>query len=162
MRAAVHPPAGEDRLALTGGIGTEGDTQIGKAMGTLAYMSPEQAAGRWDEVGPSCDLYSLGATLFTLLTGQPPFRGARDDVLNQVQRGEIPRPWRLKQAVPRPLEAICLKAMALKPRDRYATAQDLAAEVDNWLAGEPVAASTSACMPRRPASIRKPSTHNRT
>ncbi len=116
-------------------------TQAGQALGTPAYMSPEQAAGSWESVGPASDLYSLGATLYTLLTGQAPFADDPGPALvEEIRHGAFPRP-RLRQAgVPRALEAVCLKAMALAPQDRYATPLELAADVEHWLADEPVAA----------------------
>src|SRR5205807_255987 len=116
-------------------------TQMGTAIGTPAYMSPEQAAGRLDELGPRSDVYSLGATLYCLLTGQPPF-AERDvgAVLRKVQQGDFLPPRQVKRDVPAALEAVCLKAMALRPPDRYATAKDLAEEVERWLADEPVSA----------------------
>ena len=105
------------------------------------YMSPEQAAGRLDRLGPASDVYSLGATLYSLLTGRPPVED-RDvgSVLQQVQRGDFPPPRQVNAAVPPALEAICLKAMALRPEDRYASARALADDVEHWLADEPVAA----------------------
>jgi serine/threonine protein kinase len=110
-------------------------TQAGTIVGTPAYLSPEQAAGRLEEVGPASDVYSLGATLYTLLTGQPPF-GAKDlgVVLEKVSQGDFPPPRSVKRAVSRSLQAICLKAMALKPRDRYASPLELATAVERWLA----------------------------
>jgi serine/threonine protein kinase/Tfp pilus assembly protein PilF len=117
------------------------DTRTGQAVGTLAYMSPEQAAGRWDVVGPASDSYSLGATLYHLLTGRAPFgAGLSGEIVLQVQRGEFPRPRQVNPAVHRALEAVCLKAMALRPADRYSTALELAADVEHWLADGPVAA----------------------
>jgi tetratricopeptide (TPR) repeat protein/tRNA A-37 threonylcarbamoyl transferase component Bud32 len=101
-------------------------TPAGAVVGTPGYMSPEQAAGRHDEVGPASDIYMLGGTLFTILTGRPP------------SRGESKEP--LSRSVPPPLRAVCLKAMAARPADRYATATELGAEVERWLAGEPVRA----------------------
>jgi serine/threonine-protein kinase len=116
-------------------------TQQGSVLGTPAFMSPEQATGQVDQLGPASDIYSLGATLYVLLTGQPPFRGENAfEVLEKVRRGHLVAPRRVKRDTPAALEAICLKAMALKPGDRYATALDLAAEVEHWLADEPVAA----------------------
>jgi serine/threonine-protein kinase len=117
------------------------ETLVGSAIGTPQYMSPEQAAGRLDQLGPASDVYSLGATLFCLLTGEPPI-GDRDvgSVLQKVQRGDIPRPRSVKPDVPIPLEAICLKAMALKQGDRYASPLALAKDVEQWLADEPVSA----------------------
>jgi serine/threonine-protein kinase len=116
-------------------------TQLGTALGTPVYMSPEQAAGRHDQLGPASDVYSLGATLYTLLTGKPPFE-EKDlgTLLEKVQRGDFLPPRQIKPEVPRPLEAICLKAMAPKSDDRYPTAAALAADLEHWLADEPVAA----------------------
>jgi serine/threonine-protein kinase len=115
-------------------------TRIGAVAGTPAYMSPEQAASRWDLVGPAADVYSLGATLYALLTGQAPFAGPAGEVLPRVQRGDFPAPRQRKNDAPRALEAVCLKAMALKPEGRYATPLALAADLEHWLADEPVTA----------------------
>jgi tetratricopeptide (TPR) repeat protein/tRNA A-37 threonylcarbamoyl transferase component Bud32 len=116
-------------------------TQMGAALGTPAFMSPEQAAGRLDRLGPASDVYSLGATLYCLLTGKPPFEsGDVAVVLGRVQKGEFPRPRQVNRDVPRALEAICLKAMALRPEARYAMPRELAADVEKWLADEPTAA----------------------
>ncbi len=119
-----------------------GLTQAGSALGTPAYMSPEQAAGRLDELGPASDVYSLGATLYTLLAGQAPFRKAEDmgETLRKVKAGEFPKPREVVKEVPAALEAVCLKAMALRPQERYSTALTLAADVEHWLADEPVSA----------------------
>jgi tetratricopeptide (TPR) repeat protein len=115
-------------------------TQLGSVVGTPAYMSPEQAAGRWNLLGPASDIYSLGATLYVLLTGQAPFTGDKEAILAKVQRGVLVPPRRVKPGVPAALEAVCLKAMALRPEDRYATALELAADIEHWLADEPVTA----------------------
>jgi serine/threonine protein kinase/tetratricopeptide (TPR) repeat protein len=143
-------PVGRDRAGSAGpeertlrpssGSGVAA-TQMGSAIGTPGYMSPEQAAGQLDQLGPASDVYSLGATLYALLTGQAPFpERAVGDVLEKVPKGDFPRPRQLKPAVPAALEAVCLKAMALRPEDRYPTALALAAEVEHWLADEPVSA----------------------
>jgi formylglycine-generating enzyme required for sulfatase activity/tRNA A-37 threonylcarbamoyl transferase component Bud32 len=116
-------------------------TQAGTALGTPAYMSPEQAAGRQEQLGPRSDVYSLGATLYCLLTGQAPF--AESDagaLLGKVQRGDFAAPRQVSRQVPPALEAVCLKAMALQPADRYATPRELAEELERWLADEPVRA----------------------
>ncbi|WZP00296.1 serine/threonine-protein kinase [Isosphaeraceae bacterium EP7] len=118
-----------------------GETLPGTALGTPAYMSPEQAEGRFDRLGPRSDVYSLGATLYCLLTGRAPFQdedvGA---VLRRVRRGDFASPRRVNAAVPRPLEAVCLKAMTLEPAARYASAKELAEDIEHWLADEPVSA----------------------
>jgi serine/threonine-protein kinase len=116
-------------------------TQTGLAVGTPAYMSPEQAAGRWDVLGPASDVYGLGAVLYTLLTGRPPIPDDTWPAMQQrIQRGDYPAPRQVNSAAPRPLEAVCRKAMALDPAARYASALDLAADVQRWLADEPVRA----------------------
>lgn len=116
-------------------------TQMGSAIGTPAYMSPEQAAGRLDDIGRASDVYSLGATLYCLLTGQPPFNDSQlGRLLDRVRRGDFPPPRSANRAVPAALEAVCLKAMALDPAHRYATPQALAGDIERWLADEPVSA----------------------
>jgi serine/threonine-protein kinase len=117
-------------------------TQTGSVLGTPAYMSPEQAAGRLEELGPASDVYSLGAMLYSLLTGKAPFEGHRDmgEVLGKAKKGEFAPPRRAKREVPAALEAVCLQAMALRPEDRYPSARALAADVERWLADEAVSA----------------------
>jgi hypothetical protein len=101
-------------------------------------MSPEQAAGRLDLLGPASDIYGLGATLYHLIVGRPPITSLGE--LAKIQSGDIPRPSSLAPWIDPALEAICLKAMALKPSDRYATPRTLAEDLDRWIAGEPVTA----------------------
>ena len=128
------------RPQVTSTSGSE-PTEMGLALGTPSYMSPEQAAGRLDLLTPASDVYSLGATLYCLLTGRAPFRGSDVGVmLQQVQRGEFAPPWELNRQASRALSAICLKAMALKPEERYASARAFADDIEHWLADEPVAA----------------------
>jgi len=124
-------------------------TQVGSAVGTPEYMSPEQAAGRLDQLGSATDVYSLGATLYCLLTGQPAFaRSNAGDVLPRVQQGLFPAPRQVNKSVPPPLEAVCLKAMAVQPGERYRSARALSEEIEHWLADEPVTAY------REPARLR--------
>ena len=113
-------------------------THAGATIGTPAYMSPEQAEGRSDQAGPASDVYGLGATLYHLLTGQPAFEGSTAEVLTKVRRGAFPRPRSVRHDVPRALDAICLKAMALHPGDRHATPLELADDIERWQADEPV------------------------
>jgi serine/threonine-protein kinase len=117
-------------------------TQMGSAIGTPPFMSPEQAVGRLDLLGPTSDVYSLGATLYCLLTGQPPFPAPGEDglgaLLHKVEQGDFVPPRKVKADVPRALEAICLKAMARKQEERYASVVDLSRDVTQWLADEPV------------------------
>jgi serine/threonine-protein kinase len=115
-------------------------TRLGSAVGTPAFMSPEQAAGRLDQLGPASDIYSLGATLYALLTGRAPFAGESAEILRRAQQGDLVPPRQVKADVPAALEAACLKAMALRPEQRYRTALELAADVEHWLADEPVSA----------------------
>ncbi|MFO0950016.1 MAG: hypothetical protein U0835_02465 [Isosphaeraceae bacterium] len=116
------------------------ETLPGQALGTPAYMSPEQAAGDLEKLGPRSDVYSLGATLYCLLTGRAPFEGDVADVLRQVQKGEFLPPRRLDPAIDPALEAVCLKAMATLPEDRYDHCRALAEDVERWTADEPVTA----------------------
>src|SRR5262249_16641864 len=123
-------------------LSSSGQTVAGQPIGTPAYMSPEQAAGMLDELGPASDVYSLGATLYHLICGRLPFE-AKDpvEIARNVQRGVFQNPRQVVPEIPRPLEAICLKAMALKSADRYPTARALADDLEHWLADESVAAA---------------------
>jgi serine/threonine-protein kinase len=121
-----------------GSVGSTAATALGQVVGTPAYMPPEQAEGRLDRVGTASDVFALGATLYCLLTGQPPHRGP--DVLDQARRGEVVPARQRKRSVPAALEAVCARAMAMRPEERYPTARALAQEVQRWLADEPVTA----------------------
>jgi len=112
-------------------------------MGTPAYMSPEHAAGRIDQLGPASDVYSLGATLYCLLTGGPPFeKQPHAELLPKVQQGAFAPPRQVQGWIDPALEAICLKAMKTEPAQRYATPRALADDLEHWLADEPVGAYT--------------------
>jgi eukaryotic-like serine/threonine-protein kinase len=115
-------------------------TLDGEAVGTPAFMSPEQAAGRLDGLGPASDVYSLGATMYVMLTDQAPFRGEGEQILDDVRHGRLTPPRAVKPTVPRALEAICLRAMALEPSSRYVSASALAEDLERWLADDAVVA----------------------
>ncbi|TWT90753.1 Serine/threonine-protein kinase PknD [Pseudobythopirellula maris] len=121
-------------------MATSSMTESGSIAGTPAYMSPEQMSGD-GTLSPAADIYALGATLYKLLTGRPPVEAPTLAELRQlVIRGEFDPPRRLAPGLSAALEAICLKAMALQPEKRYATAMELGDEVERYLADEPVAA----------------------
>lgn len=143
-------PIGDCKLQiadLKAGSGSEtcnpqseiGDLTLpGQVIGTPAYMSPDQAAGA--DVGPASDVYGLGATLYAILTGGPPFTGTTVSVLDDARAGRWKSPRVVRPGVPAALDAICRKAMAVNVWERYASAGDLAGDVENWLADEPVTA----------------------
>jgi formylglycine-generating enzyme required for sulfatase activity len=135
--------AGEPKVADFGlaKVGQSDVTATGAVMGTPSYMSPEQAAGRTKEVGTPTDVYALGAILYELLTGRPPFRGESTmGTLQQVLTREPERPRAIDGAVPRDLETIGLRCLAKEPAKRYATAAELGADLRAYLAGRPIAA----------------------
>jgi tetratricopeptide (TPR) repeat protein/serine/threonine protein kinase len=136
------PGSGEGEATLRPASGSGlAATLAGSAVGTPAFMSPEQAAGRLEELGPASDIYGLGASLYALLTGQPPVSGAdAGEILGKVRRGAVLPARQVKRSVPAALEAVCQKALALRPEERYESARALADDVDYWLADEPVSA----------------------
>lgn len=114
-------------------------TYAGETLGSPPYMSPEQARGEHDHLTSASDIYSLGATLFAVLTGRPPVTGKNTkDVVARVARGQIDRARTVEPRVPKPLEEICAKALSLEPSDRYASARRLAEDLEHFLADEPV------------------------
>ncbi|HVX61077.1 MAG TPA: serine/threonine-protein kinase [Pirellulales bacterium] len=131
-------------------------TRGGQILGTPCYISPEQAAGETDEIGPAADIYSLGAVLYEMLTGRPPFECHRIDVLfAQVLDGEPVAPRRLNPRIPPALETICLKCLARAPGKRYASAEDLAADLQRYLANQPIRAKAGCLAARAVARIRQ-------
>ncbi len=113
-------------------------TRSGSTIGTIAFMSPEQALGKWDEVDFQSDLFSLGAILFQILTGQVPYRGPQSLLL--AQRAEYATPASIMPSTPPALNAICCKAMALKKSDRYASVDAFRKDLESFLADEPIIA----------------------
>jgi eukaryotic-like serine/threonine-protein kinase len=135
----VEPGLGTgERTLIPSSASGSASTLPGAALGTPSYMSPEQSQGDLENLGPRSDVYSLGATLFCLLTGKPPLEGDLVDVIRRVQKGQIPPPRQLDPSIDRALEAICMKAMALKPADRFGSPKALADDVERWMADEPV------------------------
>src|SRR5262249_13116621 len=111
--------------------------QHGQALGTPASMAPEQAAGRLDQIDHRTDIYGLGAILYEILTGQPPFSGANtSEVLRKVQEEEPMAPRQVGADVPGRLERVCLRALAKNPTDRYATAPEMAEAIQQWQEAE--------------------------
>lgn len=139
-----------DELLSTSDSADLDRTQAGSRLGTPAYMSPEQAAGQYDSLGPPSDVYGLGATLYALLVGAAPYREADsvDEMLANVQGGRFAPPRSVQPWLPSPLCAICQKAMALSPEDRYASCAAMAADVEAWMADEPVSALKESTMQR--------------
>jgi serine/threonine protein kinase len=144
----LEHPSTEPMLKPASASGSS-ETLPGKALGTPQYMSPEQAAGRLEEVTTASDVYSLGATLYALLTGRASVEDSAVEVQRQadlgklfdkVINGRIRGPRQIKANVDPALDAICMKAMALKPANRYRSPRDLAGDLEHWLADEPVTA----------------------
>ncbi len=124
-------------------------TGTGQVLGTPSYMPPEQADGRVANVGPLSDVYSLGAILYCMLTGRPPFQSANPiDTIIQVIKEPPIAPRQLNPSVPRDLETICLKAIEKAPSKRYASAGELRAELIRFLAGEPIEARPISAVER--------------
>jgi len=136
-----HVPKIAD-FGLARAFGQEsGATRTGEILGTPAYMSPEQAGGATTLVGPATDIYSLGAILFELLTGTPPFRGTDAmAIVLAVLSSDPPLPRQLDRSIPRDLETICLKCLEKQPARRYGSADELASDLQRFLQGRPILA----------------------
>jgi WD40 repeat protein len=120
---------------------TLGKTVTGDVLGTPMYMSPEQASGRVKQIGPATDIYALGTILYEMLTGRPPFRANSGiDVVMMVANTEPQPPSKIRLKLPRDLETICMKCLEKNPARRYASALELADDLQRFQAGEPIKA----------------------
>jgi serine/threonine protein kinase/tetratricopeptide (TPR) repeat protein len=118
-----------------------GQTRSGDIMGTPSYMAPEQASGQIHAVGPPVDIYALGAALYEMLTGRPPFKAETPaETIRQVVTEEPVRPTRLQRKVPYDIETICLQCLQKEPARRYVTAAALADDLERFINGQPIKA----------------------
>lgn len=133
-----------------------GNTQTGTVLGTPAYMAPEQARGLTRKIGPTTDVYALGAILYEMLTGRPPFRGESAlDVLDRVCSEEPVAPRQLQSRIHRDLETICLKALSKEPEKRYPTALALADDLHRFDAGESILARREGAVAKLARQVRR-------
>lgn len=155
LTADGRPKVGDFGLArrLEGDAGL---TRSGGTIGTPSYMAPEQARGDTDGVGPTADVYALGAILYEVLTGRPPFRAATAaETLRQVLTDDPAPPSRLNRSVPRDLETVCLKCLHKEPARRYPTAAALADDLGRFRRGEPVTARPISVVERFTKWVRR-------
>ena len=140
LPSSFHPKVADFGLAKRIGCDSS-QTATGVAVGTPSYMAPEQAAGLGRLIGPACDIYALGAILYEVLTGRPPFHAASPiETLQQVISADPVPPARLQPKLPRDLETICLKCLRKESRKRYSSAGALADELRRFLDGKPILA----------------------
>jgi serine/threonine protein kinase/WD40 repeat protein len=151
---ALYVPKVTD-FGLARRLDQEGHTRTGAVMGTPSYMAPEQASGSKD-VGPAADIWALGAILYELLTGRPPFKGAMPtETLDLVQTQEPVPPRRLNPGAPRDLEVICLKCLHKEPATRYSSASEFADDLARWRKGEPIRARPVGPLERTSKWVRR-------
>jgi serine/threonine protein kinase/WD40 repeat protein len=159
VSAAVHdstPKITDFGLAKLLVGGDESQTLTGSILGTPSYMAPEQASGKTKETVPATDVYALGAILYELLTGRPPFRGeSRLATLEQIRSQEPVPPRSLQPRLPHDLETICLKCLQKEPGKRYATAAALAEDLRRFQAGEPILARPTSWVERAASWCRR-------
>jgi len=151
-------PNGDPRLTDFGlaKVGRRDLDVTGQVLGTPAYMAPEQAAGKVHDVGTPADIYALGAVLYDLLTGHPPFRGdSAAATLHLVLNAEPERPRKHNPSIPRDLETICLKCLEKEPPQRYATAQEVADDLNRYLGGQPIRARPAGSVERAVKWVRR-------
>lgn len=136
--------------------GDSGQTRTGAVLGTPSYMSPEQAQGKTNELGPASDIYSLGAILYELITGRPPFRAETpiDTVLQVIEHQPVP-PRLLNPKIDHDLETICLKCLEKDPEARYASAEDLGADLQRFLEGDSISARSVNVLERMARSLER-------
>lgn len=146
-------------VTLMPSSGSQAGGSSGGPAGTPAYMAPEQARD-CDHVNRHADIYSLGVVLYKILCGQLPFKDAHSplQLMELLQKGKFPLPSEIDSKIPKAVEAICLKAMSTQPVDRYDTALDMAADLEHWLADEPVTAYQE---PRQATILRWIKNHQR-
>ncbi|MFZ4080905.1 MAG: serine/threonine protein kinase [Pirellula sp.] len=141
-------------IPMSSGSGSQERTSVGTIKGTVTYMSPEQARAENDRLDHRTDVYGLGAILYWILTGQAPHT---KKALPDIQKNRFPAPSQVRPtlSIPPEIEAICLKAMASQPEDRYQKAGQMAEDLENFIAGEPVVALPENLLRKTERFLRK-------